>query len=476
MNDQDQAAEQEYRQTVRADPANVEAQNALAVVLARQQRFDEAEVEFARALTLSPDAPDILYNLGLMRGRAKRFADAETTLRRVVELRPDHAFALNELGTVLEALRRFDEAEGVYRAALGIRPDFTKACNNLGRLYSTLQRDAEAEAATRGALSIESGNAIARWNLGMILLAQGRYREGWALYEARRDPALAHRLDAPPQLPYALWQGESLRGRSVSVWPEQGFGDQIQFVRYLPLLRVAGARRITLVCSRELQRLFENNGLADEVVTKEDAADLPEQDFWTPLMSIPLRLGTTLDTLPAQLPYLDAPARNPLNAASDDAFRVGLVWRGSAGQANDGNRSLPSLRTLAPLWKVPGIHFVSLQMGPVGDEAASPPPDQPISDARAVMADFADTAALIRGLDLVISVDTAVAHLAGALGKPCWVLLPFLANYWCWLRDRDDSPWYPQVMRLFRQSVAGDWREVVQRLTAALASEVGARR
>lgn len=175
---------------------------------------------------------------------------------------------------------------------------------------------------------------------------------------------------------------------------------------------------------------FENSRLTDEVVAKEDAADLPEQDFRTPLMSIPLRLGTTLDTIPAMLPYLDTPARNLAKVASEAAFRVGPVWRGGAGLANDGNRSLPGLRTLATLWTVPGVHFVSLQMGPPGDEAVSFPPDQPLSELRVVIDDFADTAALIQGLDLVISVDTAVAHLAGALGKPCRVLLPFLATDW----------------------------------------------
>ena len=221
-----------------------------------------------------------------------------------------------------------------------------------------------------------------------------------------------------------------------------------------------GASRITLVCKSPLKALLETLEGVDMVVFQLEATSLPTHDYWTFPMSLPLYFATTIQTIPAKLPYLSAPLQRLdqwHRNLPTGGLKVGLVWKGSAGHKNDANRSLPGLSTLAPLWALSGITFVSLQKGLGEDEAATPPVGQPILDLGPDIQDFADTAAIVAQLDLVICIDSAVAHLTGALNKPCWVLLPAIGVDWRWLHERTDSPWYPGVMRLFRQTKAGDW-------------------
>ncbi len=279
-----------------------------------------------------------------------------------------------------------------------------------------------------------------------------------------------------PDLPYPRWQGESLAGKSLLIWPEQGLGDYIQFCRYAPLLKDRGLARLSLFCAPSLKALLETVNGVDAVIT--DPASVPGHDYWCFPLSLPLHFGTTVDAIPAALPYLRAlPERMDRwrNRLPGEGRKVGLAWKGNPKLKNDSNRSLPGLETLAPLWAVPGVSFVSLQKGPGEDQATQAPAAQPIIALGTQAGDFADTAAIIAQLDLVICVDTAIAHLAGAMGKTCWVLLPALGTDWRWLDDRPDSPWYPGVMRLFRQSKIGDWSRTVDEVASALNSRVNAR-
>lgn len=378
-----------------------------------------------------------LFREGAAHQQALRFDAAEASYRAILAAAPDSPEAWTNLGSVLQSLRRFDEAEAAHDRALALRPAFASALYNRGNLLSWMQRWNEAEAAYRQALAVDPGHPRARLNLGYVLLGEGRFLEGLSWYEARKDvPGMGAERLAMPE-----WTGQPLDGRSLLIWPEQGLGDQIQFARYAPVLRDLGAD-VTLVCLPPLAALFE--GLGVKIVALSDQTAVPRPDYWTLPLSIPLRLQAGLDAIPPA-PYLHAPDdRRRKWAGLAPSGGVGFVWRGNPAHKNDRNRSLPSPGLLAPL-KAAGAALVDLQT-PRGD--------------------FADTAAILEGLDLVVTVDTATAHLAGALGKPCWVMLPYEGLDWRWMHDRSDTPWYPS-MRLFRQPRAGDWASVVAEMVEA---------
>jgi len=465
-------AEAAYRQTIALQPRNLEAHYNLSILLSQLQRFHEAESACRQAIALNPGHAEAHYSLGNMLSELKRFHEAEAAYRQAIALQPGYAEAHYNLGLLLRGLKRFSEAEAAYRRTIVLQPGYIEAYHNLGDLLRELKRFKEAEAAYRQAIALRPGYIGAQWNLSLLLLGLGRFEEAWPLYEMRYHPENKERNTFPPSLPFPQWQGESLTGKSILVYPEQGFGDELQFVRYVPLLKARGASRVTLACKPPLRPLLQTVAGVDRVVVIAEDHAVEGSDFWVFPLSLPLRFQTTLDTIPAVLPYLAADPelvehwRPRLSAA---ALRVGLVWKGSDWHKNDRNRSLPDLSALAPLWSVPGISFVSLQKGQGEEEALSPPQGQPLVNLGAEIRDFADTAAIISQLELVICVDTAIAHLAGALGKPCWVLLPAIDADWRWLYERADSPWYPGVLRLFRQEQGEDgWGATVARVAAAL--------
>ena len=325
----------------------------------------------------------------------------------------------------------WSEAERRYRALTRLKPLW--AYHNLGVCYVATGRFKEAEAAFRAALEVDPTCAPPRHSLGMLLLADGRYAEGWPLNEARREiPGLQIAL---PNLPYPEWQGEELRGKRLLVVGEQGLGDQIQFARLLPQLVVRGAH-VTFACAPSLVSLF--GGLGVDLLAQTPGCELPPADYWTLICSMPLHMRLTVETIPGQ-PYLvAAPSRPPGG--------VGVVDRGSPTHLNDRFRSLG-----------PQAAAQLLAMG----ESLAPE----VTGA----ADFQQTAEIVAGLDLVISVDTSVAHLAGAMGKPVWILLPAAETDWRWLRGRTDSPWYPSA-KLYRQQVPGKWAPVLRQVAADLES------
>jgi len=426
-----------------------------------------AQAAFRTALALAPGLVAAHVNLGLLLSQDGALDEAEQHYRRALSLDPAQLQAHLHLGVLLAAQKRFAEAENAYRAALAFEPDAPALLSNLGVLLACLQREAAAEACYRRAMAIDPAYRNAPFNLSYLLLRQGRFDEGWAAFESRDWYA---RLEQHFQFP--RWHGEALAGKSLIVGFEGGHGDMIQFCRYAGVAKAQGAARVTIVCHPGLKGLLTRMDGVDQVFGFDEDVPRTGWDYWTPPLSFPRMCGTRLDNMPAALPYLYAdPARMaqlaPLTAPAGAPLRVGLAWQGNPRFENDRDRSLASPEVLAPLFAVPGVRFFSLQKG-----AAPIDPALAITDLAPHIADFDDTAALIAQLDLVISVDTAVAHLAGALGKPVWVLLPDYKTDWRWLTGRDDSPWYPGVMRLFRQPAAGDWSGVADTLAAALRQRV----
>jgi len=466
-------------QTVADDGGNktgTSEQDAMRMIdaghaLEAEGRLDEAMQRYLDAIRLAPNPARAHLNHGnvlLLKGDLQGALNAFST---AIRHKPDYAGAYYNIGNALVGNKQFDEAVTNYRRALEIQPDYAEVHCSLGIAQKELGQIDDAVASLQMALKIQPDLVEAHYNLGTLLLSRGLYLEAWPEYEARYHPNINGKYVFLPHDTSSQWQGESLSGKSLVIWPEQGFGDEIQFARYIPMLKNRGASRIMLICKPPLKPLLETLECVDIVVTQLQVALLPLHDFWTFPMSLPLHFATTVETIPASLPYLRVPKerldlwRSRLPA---DGLKVGLVWKGSAGHQNDANRSLPNLSALAPLWTVPKITFLSLQKGQGLEEAEMPPAGQPIINFGTSIQDFADTAAIVDQLDLVICVDTAIAHLAGALKKPCWVLLPASGTDWRWLRDRIDSPWYPEVMRLFRQTIAGDWTSTISEVTQAL--------
>jgi hypothetical protein len=423
---------------------------------------------------LNPGSAEAYTNLGLLLESEKEFIEAEQCHRTAIGLMPDSAEIHANFANLLATLERTEEATRAYQQAILLRPDSAITLSNFGVLLAYNRQDVEAENCFRQALALTPNYPLARLNLAMLLLAQGRLAEGWPLHEARYHPDLPA-PDAPmPDLPYEQWQGQSLVGKSLLVWPEQGHGDLIQFCRYLPILKEQGAAHITLMCRPALITLMQTLEGVDAVISSDDAIDLNRHyDFWTLPMSLPLHCHTTLDSIPARIPYLNVPeshvaAWSSRLPTSDRKLQVGLVWRGNPMHANDAKRSLPSLSTLAPLWMVDDVQYISLQIAHTDAQTSELANARQLINVAPDIHDFFDTAAILKQLDLLITVDTAVAHLAGALGQRCWVMLPTYRTDWRWMRERCDSPWYPGGMRLFRQAPHQSWCDVVADVASSL--------
>ena len=475
---EDAAAEQALRRALQLDPSQARTHANLGVRLAAGKRWDEAEAAYREALQRLPDDPAAITNLGLVLEEQRRFAEAETCQRRALALAPDRPEIHNHLAGVLARKPEgAAEAESHYREALRLQPDNAANSSNFGALMFDLGRVDEAQAWLRHALSLDPASASAHINLGQLLLSLGRLPEGFRHTEMRyrtRVPGAVPEFPEPaPPGAAPQWQGEPLAGKRLLVWPEQGHGDQLQFCRYLALVREQHRpARLTCAVSAPMLELLGDLSGADQVIALRDAAAaLPHHDYWVPMLSLPLFCGTTLDSIPGgDTPYLHADPAVVARWAPRlpcAGLRVGLVWRGNLQHDNDADRSLPDLHPLAPLWRVPGVRFVSLQKWAGEDEARQPPPGQPLLHLGSDIQTFADTAAILSQLDLLISVDTAACHLAGALGVPCWVMLPAYRNDWRWLREREDTPWYART-RLFRQAHRGDWTPVVRSMADAL--------
>ncbi|SAK98721.1 TPR repeat-containing protein [Caballeronia fortuita] len=413
-----------------------------------------------------------MKNLELIRAAAKAYeagdlSAAEEKLRASIELDERNGVAQNNLANLLRISGRFDEAVAHYRLALRAHPGSAGIRSNLAGALEELGQYDLAEAEYRAAVRLDPDFAEARFNLALLLLASGNYTDGWVYYEARESVFRDYGA-----LPFPKWNGEDLRGKSLLLLTEQGYGDAIQFCRYIALLRERGVATVTIACKPELAPLLRTTGNIDHVVT--DPQSLHMHDYWISLLSLPQRFNTTVDSIPANVPYLGV-FGNRIDAwrprLPADGLRVGLVWKGNPGHDNDAHRSVRHFAELAPLWSVPGIEYISLQVGEAEAECEGRETQQPILRLGRDIRDFADTAAIVAQLNLVICVDTAIAHLAGALGIACWLMLPGRGVDWRWHRLGTTSPWYPEKMFLFRQDARG-WPGVIDDVTRALSDIV----
>ena len=430
-----------------------------------------AEQAFRQAIGLDAQFAEAHGNLGYVLDQIGACAEAQSHYRVALELAPDNATVHLNLGALLAKQKRHAEAQACYAAAMALEPASSAVWSNLGALNLNLKQDEIAETCLRHAIALDPLNTRARFNLAYLQLRQQNFEEGWALFEARDWYRAMEK-----QLVFPRWQGEGLTDRSLLVTYEAGHGDMIQFCRYIPLLKKLGATHITLLCHPALTRLMRSLDGLEAVCSFNEALPPTHFDYWTPLMSTPLHLGTRPDTVPAQLPYLHLDPALRAQWASQlpgkSAFRVGLAWRGNPQFENDRDRSLPHLKTLAPLWAVPDLQLFSLQKGAGEEEIEECEAQQPLTDFGNQMQDFADAAAIVAAMDLVITVDTAIAHLAGALGKPCWLLLPWYMTDWRWGAEGSNSIWYPGAMRLFRQGPDADWGPVIADVAVALMERI----
>jgi tetratricopeptide (TPR) repeat protein len=454
-----------YRKAVHLKPDYAAAENNMGNALREKGLFDEAITAFRRALRLDPDKAETYNNFGATLREKGLLDDAVATLGQAIRLKPDFVEAYYNLGSVLWEKECLDEAIAAYRQAIRLKPGFIEAYADLGTALREKGLLDEAIMTCRQALRLKPDCPQVHDVLSSVLLLKGDFLQGWTEYEWRW-----RRADYPaPRGEFAQprWDGAPLNGRTILLHAEGGFGDTLQFVRYSPMVAARGGR-VVLECQEPLRRLLEGFAGIEQLITTSEP--LPHFDVHCPMMSLPSLFGTKLETIPSTIPYLRSdPALvdswKGRVGASDGKLKVGITWGGSRRFRRDRTRSL-RLEQLATLADVPGVRFYSLQKGTPGEDAKELPPRFELTNLGPELEDFSDTAAVMSFMDIIISTDTSVAHLAGALGRPVWVMLQFMPD-WRWLLEREYTPWYP-TMRLFRQKRFGDWDEVIDRVAKAL--------
>ena len=474
-------ASKAFDKAVQLNPESPQAWKSLANVLSEAGRTEESLLAWEHLLKLDPGDNDAAYQCFEKRGHLlhglKRFEEALTNHRQAHALDPNNPTPCNNIGASLQSLHRHEEALAWFDRVIAIKPDFVMAARNKAISLIPLGRFDEAAAIFNHVRTIEPGNPDVEWNLSLLRLMAGDFEAGWAGREARWQSKM--RPASYPDFSQPIWLGDTaIEGKTVLVQEDEGMGDTLQFVRYVPMLAARGAR-VILVVRDQLEPLLSNLPGVAQCIPQKFARSLPPFDLHCPVCSLPLAFGTRLDTIPSDVPYLPAPSPEPVRAWKDRLdqsigdgrrLRIGLVWSGNPKHDNDHNRSIP-LQALLRITDVDAA-FISLQKDlRAGDNAVLA--QSGIIDLTSHLTDFAETAALLSCLDLVITVDTSVAHLAGALGRPTWVLLPFVPDY-RWLLDRDDSPWYP-TLRLFRQGELGNWNPVLDRVQEELAEWISTR-
>ena len=455
------AALASYERVLARQPNHPQALNNRGNMLQALRRLDDALESYDRAIALKPDYLEAFNNRGVVRHELKQFDAALADYDAALALMPDCVEALYNRGNALQALARFDEALASYDRALALNPHHAEACYNRGNALRELKRIDAALASYAQAQALKADYAEAHWNEAYLRLLSGDFERGLAQAEWRwRNPALALQ---PRGFAEPRWHGaEPVDGKTILLYADEGLGDTICYSRYVPLLAARGAR-VVIEVEEPLRRLISGLAGVWRCVARDEAP--PHFDLHCPLSSLPLAFRTRLATIPAA-PYLRAAPSAQWRAqlAAKQGLKIGLAWSGNPRHSNDRNRSLP-LASLSPLFDAAAT-FVSLQKDVRPDDLAALQGAAQVIDAGPSLRDFAETAALIGELDLVISADTSVAHLAGALGVPVWILLPFIPD-WRWLLERDDSPWYPTA-RLFRQDAGREWEPVINHMANAL--------
>jgi tetratricopeptide (TPR) repeat protein len=485
-----------YRQAVRFNPNMAEAHNNLANALQTTGQMTEALASYQQALRCRPENAEALNNFGTALTDLGRVEEAIDCFRKALRIKDQYAAAHSNLGEALKRLGRLDDALASLQRAIEIDPRFPEAQNTMGDTLKCLGHRQKALAHFEEALKLRPDFGRARYNRALMWLQQGDLDRGWKEYEWR----WTERNSGRRAFRQPLWDGTSLLGKTILLHAEQGLGDTFQFIRYLPLVKARGGR-VIVECQPALHRFLSHLPGIDELITR--GSPLPTYDVHAPLGSLPGIFRTTLDTVPNAVPYLRADSqlvhlwqkhlktsgvRCPESGVrrkhvldtghrtpDTGRFFVGISWQGNPAYGLDRHRSI-LLQSFAPLAQIEGVQLISLQKGPGTEQLQALTPDTglrtPDFEIRTpdgldeTSSPFMDTAAIMMSLDLVITSDTAIPHLAGAMGVPVWVALPAVAD-WRWLLDRDDIPWYP-TMRLFRQTEAGNWQDVFERMAAAL--------
>jgi len=448
-----------FQKAISLKPEFSEAYYNLGCIFNKEGGHDEAIVYYQAALRYNPDLAEAHYNMGVAFQEKGADDEAIACYQAALRISPGLAEPNINLGMALQKKGEIEAARKCYQKAIQINPSSADAWNNLGSLWKTKRRFDEAYDCYQKAIGFSPGLAEAHWNLAVLQLAQGNYEGTWKEYEWRTKvkglEGLQNKFEQP------RWRGEDITGRTILIHAEQGIGDTIHFIRYIQLVAQRGAKVIVEAQPELATLLYRVEGVHDFIPR---GNPLPMFDVQGPLLSLPLVFGTTVGTIPGKMPYITIESallqqwHNRVGAAGQGKVRVGLVWAGSPRHEADKKRSI-SLAAFSSFARIRDVEFFSLQKGIAAAEAKNPPVEMKLVDFSGELHDFADTAALIANLDLIISVDTAVAHLAGALGKPVWNLLPYTPD-WRWMLDRDDSPWYPS-MKLFRQPSEGDWERVI---------------
>ncbi|HSI15436.1 MAG TPA: tetratricopeptide repeat-containing glycosyltransferase family protein, partial [Chthoniobacter sp.] len=460
-----------FQHSLQLQPNATHTQRNLGDALHAAGRSEEAIAAYRTAIAMSPTDAGAHNNLGNVHLQLGQLVEAGACYERAVQSDPQLLIAMNNLGDVLTKLDRPEDGLAYLRRVLALDPNFADGHLNMGVAYWRLGRFPEAEVCYRRAIALRADFADAHLNLGVSLLLHGHYEEGWHEYEwYRRSAANAGRLR---HFGTPSWNGSPVEGRTILTYADQGFGDTLQCLRYLPLLLAQSrAARILVECQRPLIPLVRQLGNAQiEFIPHDSSRVAPAHDFQLPLFNLPLVLRH-FEPMSVEGPYLHADEQKRATwrqrLAPNHSPRVGLVWAGNSVHADDRRRSMAP-EMLRPILQVPGVTFVSLQIEPRG-----PLPqvirEAGVLDVREDIADFTDSAALLAELDLIITVDTSIAHLAGALGRPVWTMVSFVPD-WRWGMDRTDTPWY-LTMRLFRQPQPGDWTSVAEEVAAALRARI----
>ncbi len=492
-----------YEQLLKLEPDSVEAWMNLGNANKEIRQYDEALRAYREGLKRNPNSADIYFNLGTMEMARERTQAAVAYYLKAIELKPGHAGFYHNLGNAYQKLEEYDNALAQFEKALSLDPSLAISHNGLGMCKMKLGLYDEAVQCYQTALSMQPDMAEFHFNMGYVLSKQTRYQEALACYDRalalKPDHLDAHlnrslkwlltgdyergwpeydwrlKTSSFPKLDYGkpAWKGEDLNGKTILVIAEQGYGDNFQFIRYLPLLQQKGAR-VVFACQPELLMVLRDCNGIDQLV--ERTLDLPatcRYDTYSYLMSLLAVFGTRVDTIPQPQPQLSLDENRLRHfqsmLAADSHFKVGVVWASKPSNLSSPARSC-TLSDLAPLFHLEGTSFYSLQKGDAAKQLAEAGEGFPLANLDAELRDFADTATVIAQLDLVITVDTAVAHLAGILGKPVWVMLPHDPD-WRWLLNREDSPWYPTA-RLFRQPAPKAWPQVIEAVSKALREQL----
>ena len=458
-----------YDQAIQLDHHYIQAFNGLACALKELKRFEDAIAYFDRAVTLNPSYAEAYNNMGLVRHELKEYNAAIDNYEKAISIKPDYFEAFYNKGIAQIGLKQFDAAISNFKQSLNLKSDFAKAHNGLGHANQELKQFATAIANYEEAIHLDPNFADACWNKSLLKILLGEYQEGWALYERRWEGSKFKKEFRNFKQP--VWLGESsIHNKTILIHAEQGLGDSIQFCRYISMIESLAPKQIILEVPKALMSLLST--LNSKMMLLEKGQPIPKFDVHCPMMSLPHAFKTTVNTIPAQTPYLYADKNKAMywtkKLRVQKNPRIGIVWSGSSNHKNDHNRSL-SLKQFAPIFELP-FDFHSLQKEIKAMDLETLNNLKQIQPHQDDLIDFSDTAALIENLDIVITVDTSVAHLAGAMGKKIFILLPFVPDY-RWMLDRNDSPWYPTAT-LFRQPKLDDWESVIDQIKVILQGDL----